>query len=235
MRILLTAPALAVTLAALAAPADAATRNFGVSGFDRIRVDGPFRVKLATGVAPFAVATANSASALDGLAIDVQGRTLVVRSNRKSWGGYPGESAGPVEISIGTHELSAAWLNGAGTLEIDKVRGLSFDLVVQGSGAARIGAVEIDQFKVAVSGTAAVGLNGKALKLTATVLGVSTLEATGLTIKDAVLSATGPATVRATVSETAKVTAQGPSSVELIGRPACTIKAAGSANVTGCR
>ena len=78
-------------------PADAATRNFGVSGFDRIRVDGPFRVKLATGVAPFATATANSAGALDGLAIDVQGRTLVVRSNRKSWGGYPGEAAGPTQ------------------------------------------------------------------------------------------------------------------------------------------
>ena len=235
MRMLLTAPAFVAALVTLAAPADAATRNFGVSGFDRIRVDGPFRVKLATGVAPFATATANSAGALDGLAIDVQGRTLIVRSNRKSWGGYPGEATGPVEISIGTHELTSAWLNGAGTLEIDKLRGLSFDLAVQGSGAARVGAVEVDQFKVAVSGTAAVSLNGKVLKLTANVLGVSTLEATGLTSKDAIVGAQGPATVRATVTETAKVNAQGPSSVELSGSPACTVTAAGSANITGCR
>ena len=231
MRIIFTA--LAITM--LAAPADAATRNFGVSGFDRIRVDGPFRVKLATGVAPFAIATGQSAGALDGLAIDVQGRTLVVRSNRKSWGGYPGEVIGPVEISIGTHDLTAAWLNGAGTLEIDKLRGLSFDLAVQGSGAARVDAVDIDQFKVTVSGTAAVSLSGKALKLTANVLGVATLVATGLTSKDATISAQGPATVRATVTETAKVNANGPSSVELSGSPACTVKAAGSANVTGCR
>jgi hypothetical protein len=223
------------TLALAAAPASAATRNFGVNGFDRIRVDGPFRVKLATGVAPFATATAASAPSLDGLVVEVQGRTLIVRTNRTSWGGYPGEARGPVEISIGTHELTAAWLNGAGTLTIDKLRGLSFDLAVQGSGAASVGAVEVDQFKVAVSGTAAVGLTGKALKLNATVLGVSTLQASAMTAKDAVIAAQGPATVRATITETAKVSAQGPSTVELAGNPACTIKAAGSANVTGCR
>jgi hypothetical protein len=234
MRIFITALSLAA-LAALAAPAGAATRKFGVSGFDRIRVDGPFRVRLATGVAPFAQATASSSGALEGVAIEVQGRTLIVRANRSSWGGYPGEAAGPVEVSIGTHELTAAWLNGSGTLEIDKLRGLSFDLSVQGSGAASVAAIEVDQFKTAVSGTAAVSLAGRALKLTATVHGVSTLQAIGLSIKDATFSLSGPTTVRATVTETAKISARGPSSVELSGSPACTIKAAGSANVTGCR
>ena len=231
MRMLLSA----LALASLAVPADGATRNFGVSGFDRIRVEGPYRVTLATGVAPFATATSSSAGALDGLAIDVQGRTLVIRNNRTSWGGYPGESAAPVDISIGTHELTAAWLNGSGTLAIDKLRGFSFDLAVQGSGAASVGAVEVDQFKVNVSGTAAVGLSGSAKKLTAAVLGVATLHAAALTSKDANFSVQGPATVRATVTETAKINAQGPSTVDLAGNPACTIKTAGSANVTGCR
>ena len=107
-------PALCLLILA-AAPADAATRNFGVNGFDRIRVDGAYKVRVTTGVAPFAIAS-GSAAALDGIAIDVQGRTLVVRSSRQSWGGYPGTSKGPVEISIGTHELSAAWINGSGTV-----------------------------------------------------------------------------------------------------------------------
>ena len=234
MRIIFSAMAL-VTLAGVAVPADAATRNFGINGFDRIRVDGPFRVKLTTGVAPFAKATSISASALDGLAIEVQGRTLIIRSSRQSWGGYPGESAGPVEITIGTHELTAAALNGSDTLEIDKLRGLSFELGVHGSGAARVGAVEVDQFKVAISGTAAASLAGTAKKLTAYVLGVSTLQATELSSKDATLTAAGPATLRATVTETAKISVQGPSTVELAGSPACTVRASGSANVTGCR
>jgi hypothetical protein len=227
-------PILAV-LAIAAAPADAATRNFGVSGFDRIRVDGPFKVRLITGVAPFATASGGSAAALDSVAIDVQGRTLVVHSNRSSWGGYPGDSKGPVEISIGTHELTAAWLNGAGSLAIDKVRGLSFDLSVQGAGSASIGSVAVDQLKVAISGTASATIAGTAPKVTMIVRGISALDASGLETKDAVIGAQGSATVRANVTNSVKIDTQGPATIELAGRPACTVKAAGSASVTGCR
>jgi hypothetical protein len=222
-------------LATAAAPAGAATRNFGVSGFDRVRVDGPFKVRLATGVAPFAMASGGSTVALDSVSIVVQGRTLVVRNNRSSWGGYPGEAKGPVEVSIGTHELTAAWLNGSGTLSIDKARGLSFDLSIEGTGSASIGSVAVDQLKVSIGGTASARLAGAAPKLTAVVRGISTLDASGLAVKDATIGAQGPATVRVNVTNSAKVDAQGAATVELAGRPACTVRAAGSANVNGCR
>lgn len=227
-------PAFALLACAAVAPADAATRNFGVSGFDRIRVDGPFKVRLATGVAPFAVAT-GSAAALDSVAVDVHGRTLVVRSNRSSWGGYPGAANGPVEISIGTHDLSAAWLNGSGSLAIDKARGLTFDLSVHGAGSMSIGSVAVDQLKISIAGTGTASLSGLAPSLTAIVRGISTLDATSLVSKDATIGAQGPSTVRATVTNTAKVDAQGAATVELTGRPACTVKAVGSASVSGCR
>jgi Putative auto-transporter adhesin, head GIN domain len=225
---------LALLALAATSPADAATRNFGVSGFDRVRVDGPFKVRLATGVAPFAVAT-GSAGALDGVALDVQGRTLVIRNARASWGGYPGEAKGPVEISIGTHELTAVWLNGSGSLAIDKASGLSFDLSVQGSGAASIAAVAVDQLKVSILGAAGVTLAGTAPRLTATVRGVAMLDASSLAVKDAAIAAEGPATVKATVTGTAKVDIRGAAAVAFAGEPACTVKAAGSATVTGCR
>ncbi len=228
-------PFAAVTALALAAPADAANRNFGVSGFDRIRVEGPFKVKLATGVAPFATASGGSPAALDSVTIDVQGRTLVVRSNRSSWSGYPGENKGPVEISIGTHDLNSATLNGSGSLAIDKAKGLSFDLAVQGAGSASIGSVAVDQLKVAISGTASATIAGTAPKLTAIVRGISALDASGLETKDAVIGAQGSATVRANVTNSVKIDTQGPATIELAGRPACTVKAAGSASVTGCR
>jgi hypothetical protein len=226
-------PALAILIVA-SAPADAATRNFGVSGFDRIRVDGPFKVQLTTGVAPFATAS-GSAAALDSVVIDVQGRTLVVRNSRTSWGGYPGDSKGPVEIRIGTHELNTAWVNGAGSLAIDMARGLSFDLSVQGAGSASIGAVAVDQLKVSLAGTGTARIAGTAPRMTAIVRGISTLDASGLTAKDATIGAQGPATVKATVTGTAKVDAMGASVVDLAGRPACTVKTIGSATVTGCR
>src|SRR5215208_2415235 len=107
-------------LVLLASPAGAATRNFGIEGFDRIRLDGPFKVRLTTGVAPFAKAT-GSAAAIDRVAIGRQGRTMIVHLNQSSWGGYPGEAPGPVEIALGTHELSAASVNGSGSLEINRI------------------------------------------------------------------------------------------------------------------
>ena len=216
-----------------AVPAAGADRNFGVSGFDRVRVDGPYKVKLVTGVAPFAIAS-GSPAALDSVALDVQGRTLIVRTSRSSWGGYPGESTGPVTISIGTHDLSAAWLNGAGSLAIDKVRGLSFDLSVEGSGAASIALAEVDQLKVSIAGTGSASIAGTAPKLTAMVRGVSSLDASALSVKDETIGAQGPATVKAMVTNSAKVDAQGPAVVDFAGSPACTTTAEGSATVSGC-
>ena len=221
-------------LACLPTPADAATRTFGVSGFDRIRIDGPFKVRLATGVAPFAVAN-GSGPGLDSVALDVEGRTLVVRNNRSSWGGFPGDAKGPVEISIGTHELNAAWVNGSGSLDIDRLRGLSFDLSVQGAGSASVGQATVDQLKIAIAGAGSVSIAGVAPKLTALVRGVSTLDAARLIASDAIIGAQGPATVRLTVTGSAKVDAQGAVVVDLAGRPACTVKATGSATINGCR
>lgn len=226
-------PILFLTLP-LAAPSAAAERNFGINGFDRIRVDGPYRVRVATGTPPFAKAS-GSAAAIDRVAIDVQGRTLIVHSSRSGWGGYPGADQGPVEIELGTYELSAAWLNGAGTLKIDRVKGLSFDLSVQGSGAAGIDRAEVDQLRVSLAGTGTAAVAGQAGKLTAVVRGISTLEGSGLTAKDATIGAEGPATVRAHVINEATINGSGVATVTLTGSPACTAKLSGSASVSGCR
>ena len=218
-----------------ATPALAADRNFGVSGFDRVRVDGDYKVNLTVGVAPFARAT-GSARALDPVDVVVEGRTLIVRANRSaSWGGYPGESAGPVEVEVGTHELTAAFVNGAGSLNINRVRGLKFEVSAQGAGSVTIDSVDVDQFQLGLAGAASARLAGKALKLTAIIRGSSILDGEALTVKDAVIGAQGPAIIKLTATETAKVDAIGVASVSLIGKPACTVTTKGSASVAGCR
>lgn len=226
--------ALVALLATWPFPAGAATRNFGVNGFDRVRVDGPYKVSLTTGVAPFATAS-GTAAALDGVAVDVQGRTLIVHASSRSWGGYPGRDPGPVEIRLGTHELSAAWLNGAGMLKIDRVEGLSFDVSVQGSGAIGIADADVDQLKVGVAGTGSAALAGRAGKMTALVRGISTLDAAQLVAKDATIGAEGPATVAAHVTNAVTVDGNGVGTVTLTGRPACTLRLKGSATVSGCK
>ena len=226
--------AFACAAVALSSPAAAANRSFTVTGFDRIRVDGPFSVRLTTGVAPFAKATGSSA-ALNAVSVEVQGRTLIVRKSPGSWGGYPGESRGPVEVAVGTHELSTAWVNGAGSLAIDKVKGRSFELSLQGPGSIGVEKLAVDQLKAGLSGSGSAVLGGSAAMVTAIVRGTSSLDASALTSKDATVGAEGVAVVKLTATNSAKVDAQGTATVDLSGRPACTIRALGSAVVSGCR
>ena len=218
---------------ALAAPAGAATRNFGVESFTKIRVEGPYRVTVSTGVPPFVRATGSPAG-LDRVAVEILGDTLIVRSDQ-SWGGYPGADPGPVEVNVGTHDLSSVRINGAGSVAIDQAKGLSFVLSLQGSGAGEIGDVTVDQLTVNLDGSASAKVTGHAGKLTTQVRGVSSLDAAALTTPSELISADGTATVDATVTDTAKIDAWGPTTIRLAGRPSCTVKTRGSASVSGCR
>ncbi len=216
------------------APAAAATRNFGITSFTKVRVDGPFAVVLKTGIAPFARAS-GSPAALDQVAIEVRGDTLVIHRDLDSWGGYPGKDPGPVAISLGTHDLSDAWINGSGSLSIDRVTGLAFGLSLQGSGSAEIDEADVDQMNASIAGTASAMLRGRAAKLTAVVRGISSLDAAGLTAKDAVIGADGATKITAEISDEATIDATGPATMQLAGNPACTLRVSGSASVTGCR
>ncbi len=226
--------AAACALLSLATAASAADRNYTVTGFDRVRIDGPYRVRMTTGVAPFAKAS-GSQSALDGVSVEVQGRTLIVHNNPRSWGGYPGESPGPVEISVGTHDLSAVWVNGAGALAIDKARGQSLDLSVQGPGSISLGRAEVDRLRINMTGSGSAVVGGNAADASLFLRGSSSLDGSGLTVKDAKIGATGSSVVAVIATGTAKVDTLGTATVELGGNPACTVNASGSAVVRGCR
>lgn len=226
--------ALAAFALVLGGSADAAVRNFTVTGFDRIRIDGPFRVELTTGVAPFASAS-GSAAALDAVSLEVQGRTLIVRRNASVWSSNPGRPVGPVAISVGTHELTAALVNGSGGVAIDRVKGQAFELAVSGSGGAEVGKMTVDRLRVSVSGSASVILGGTAGTATFSVRGPSAVDAAALTAKNATIAAEGSSTLKLTATDTAKVDGKGLATIELAGRPACTIRPTSSAEVSGCR
>lgn len=225
-------PLAALLLAA--APPSGAERNYSVTTYNRIRVEGPYAVRLVTGRAPF-VKAIGSAQGLDGVSAEVSGRTLIIRPNRSAWGGYPGQQRGPVEFSVGTHDLTHAVLTGSGALAIDRVKGFAFDLVIQGAGTASIGEVAVDRLTTGIAGAGSARLGGKTLKFSALVRGTSALDASGLEARDAVIGADGPATVQASATGTATVTARGLATVTLAGSPACKVVAEGSATVSGCR
>jgi hypothetical protein len=217
----------------IAAPAQAATRNFAITGFTKIRVEGPYRVTVQTNVPPFAKAS-GSPGAVDRVAVEMRGDTLVVRGSQ-SWGGNSGGNVGPVDIAIGTHDLTNAAIFGSGTLAIDRVTGLSFALSVLGSAVAEIGRAAADQLNVSVDGSGGIRLAGSAKKLTALARGISTIDARSLTTPHAALSADGTTTVDANVTQTATINGWGTATVRLTGNPSCIVKANGSASVSGCK
>ncbi|MEO7505133.1 MAG: DUF2807 domain-containing protein [Sphingomicrobium sp.] len=216
-----------------AAPASAATRNYSVTTFDRVRVEGPFAVTLTTNVAPFARATGSN-QAIDAISLRVEGTTLIVQANRSAWTGNAAP-AGPATIAVGTHDLAYASASGAGSIAIDKVRGLMFAMTLSGTAQGSVAQADVDQFKLTLAGTGTAKLAGKAPMMTAIVRGAGALDASALKVKDLTLTAVGPASVQVTVSNSAKITAGGTATVTVAGNPACTVKAMGSASVSGCR
>ena len=219
---------------AAASPLAAAQRNYSVTDFTRVRVEGPFAVTLATNVAPFARAT-GSQRALDRVWVRVEGRTLVIRTDRSAWGGDPKADDGPVTIAVGTHDLEQASLSGPGSLVIDKVRGLDFALTSFGSGAVSIGQGASDRLRIIAQGSGSTRVAGTVKQLVAGLSGPGLIDASALTAKDATLSASGPASLRATVTNAVKLSATGTATIAIDGGPACERKVSGSAVVTGCR
>ena len=225
--------AFGLSAASLPAAGAAADRNYTVTSFDRIRVDGPYRVQLTTGVSPFARAKGSSA-AIDGIEVAVEGRTLIVRKSQSGWGGYPAKDKGPVTISLGTHELTRVWLNGSGSLDVSAVRGQSFDLSLVGSGAVSVGKLDVDRLNASVMGSGSARLAGKAAKATTMASGTGSFDAAALTVKDATVTAEGSAVLTLAATNSAKIAALGTATVEMSGGGACTVRSSGSAVINGC-
>lgn len=227
-------PFAAMALLLAAVPASAETRTFGISGFTKVRVKAPVRVHLVTGVAPFARGTGSSA-ALQNISVRVENNVLTIGTSQSSWGGYPGKNAGPVEIFVGTHELNSAFVVGAGSLDIDKVKGFDFLLTVQGAGGAKIDEVEVDRLTLGVAGTGMIAASGRAKTLDAAIRGSSALEAGNLTVKDMKLAVDGGGSAAATVTNSATVTGAGSGQIALAGNPSCQLKLTGTGTISGCK
>lgn len=220
--------------AAFALPASAAERNFMVTDFTTIRIDGPYSVKLTTGAPPSAKATGSS-TALDKPSVEVEGQTLVIRKSQSGWGGFPGDNPGPVTIAVGTHDLKAIWLNGSGGLKVNSVKGPSLDISLVGAGSVTVDKLTVDTLGAGLSGSGSVVLSGTANEARVTGSGTSSLDAHALTVKNATIGASGAAVVKLAATNTVKVNGEGAVTVDLSGKPSCILNLEGPGSVTGCK
>lgn len=216
----------AFTLLLFALPADAAVRHYSIGSFERIRVEGPFDVRLTVGTSPGASAEGDG-GVTDDIDIRVEGTTLIVGQGVNGWGEQPrAGTSGAAVIRVSTGLIRSAVVIGGGRLIIDgPVRGQRVDLALTGSGTLGVSGVDTDQLYASLTGSGAVTLSGRSARVRLNTNGPGTIEATALTAEDLTLYLDGSGETRATARRTANITTTGIGAATVYGQPACTVKA----------
>ena len=145
--------------AAGALPAAAADRVFPIADFDRVIVEGPYRVHLVVGRPTRAVAS-GTRDGLDRVSLAVQGQTLRIRGARGTWTGTPGADPGPVTIALTTRMLRSARTIGPARLEIEGAAGLNVEFAVEGGGTIRATRVAVENLALGLLGSGALDIAG---------------------------------------------------------------------------
>ncbi len=212
-----------LALAMLAVPAGAADRTYVLTNFDRVRVDGPFEVRLTVGGVMTARGSAQGDDRMLGtIDISVQGTTLTVRRNNNGWGeqGRP-EGPAPV-IDLAVPVLRSAMVVGGGRLSIGgRVRAQRLDLQVTGTGVIDARDTDADELNATLIGGGNVAVAGVARRARLMTNGAGSLDATALVANDLAVRLDGPGETRATARYTADLTSTGLGRITVSGGAKC--------------
>ncbi|OYY73153.1 head GIN domain-containing protein [Sphingomonas sp. 28-63-12] len=207
-------------------PAQAADRTYSIGSFDRIRIEGPYEVKLTTGKAPGGRASGDD-HALDALVITVEGQTMIVRARVLAVGESPAPPKIPLVITLTTPDLRAANVNGGGRLVIAPMVNQRIDLSVNGAGGLSVQGIDADQLNVTVIGAGTMTLAGRVGRARYQLSGPGTIEATALIAKDLIGRSEGNGEVHVAARYTADVSSTGLGAITVAGKPACRVQSSG--------
>lgn len=221
---------LTLTLLVTLAPAHAAERSYFIGDFDRIRIEGPFDVRLATRGTPAARVT----GATDGLDLHVDARVLTIRRGARDADATAKPGApDPATIFVRTTDLHGAAVVGGGKLVIaGPLRGARVDLQVSGSGSIAAPELAADQVSATLLGTGAMTLGGRTARLRVLSTGAGSVDAGALLADEALLRLDGSGATSANARYTADIVSTGLGAVTVAGSPKCKVKAAVGAPVT---
>jgi hypothetical protein len=226
-------PSLLVTLALFAAGLDsahAATHSYSITSFDKLRVDGPFDVRVHVGGAPGARAIGPQ-TAIDRLSIEQHDDTLVIKPLPGGWGGWPGANQAKMIVEVSAPSLAALGLSGSGDIDVDRIRGDTLRLTLSGSGNLSVGMLEVTELAAVMTGSGDLTLAGRARKASATLTGSGNVDAGALATDDAIVNLVGSGDLAIGAQHTAKVGLSGSGNVTIAGSANCAITRSGSGDV----
>lgn len=206
-------------------------KTYLVSGFERVRIDGPYDVEIVRG--PNAARAEGDAKALDRLDVHVDGATLVVGAGTRGWELRAGEKLALPHITLSTPVLRGVTVNGGATVRIAEMRSPRAELAINGPGAITVSGFDADELSASMIGAGSMTIAGTARRVRIRSNGAGSFDGTGFTANDAVLVSESLGTMRLGVRYTAQVMALGGGLVHLDGAPECTISGNGPVECAG--
>ncbi|WP_197054331.1 GIN domain-containing protein [Sphingomonas sp. 37zxx] len=206
--------------------AQAEERRIMVTGYDSVRVEGPFDVEIRTGSATKAIVSGD-ARAIEGVNVRVEDRVLVIGASLNGWGGWPDARSQPLRITATAPAIRSAALLGNGRLAIDRMTGQQVAIDLSGSGTLSVGTVTADEFRATLTGAASLDIRGAVARARFTSNGANPIDASGLAVRDLTVVSQSPAESSFSASETANVNAAGLGQVTVTGTAACIITGLG--------
>jgi len=212
-------------------PASAAERRFGLSSFEAIEVMADVDVEVTTRAPVSAVATGPQ-DALDRLVLETRSGRLVISSKKFSDDENRPTKPGAVTIRINAANLQSATLVGAGSLQVDQLKGTRVAVGLRGPGRIGVGRITTDRLAVAMIGNGTMTLAGTAKQGQMTLSGANMVDAGKLAIDELTSDSEGAGDHIFNAVKSAALTTRGIGKTVVLGRPVCTVRNTGSGSVT---
>jgi hypothetical protein len=223
----------AIAAAALlaAGPAWGAEKRYGLTSFETIDVSADVTVEVVTRAPVSAVATGPQ-DALDRLSIEARDGKLVIGERQFAGDEKRRGPRGPVIVRVNAANLRAATLSGAGSLQIDKLKGQRATVGLRGPGRLIVGQISTDRLQVAMIGNGTMTLGGAAKNAQMTLSGAGAVDARTLSVDELISDSEGAGDHVLRAVKSAAVTARGIGKTVVLGKPVCTVRNIGSGSVT---
>lgn len=221
---------LGLSLVATALPAQAATRAFPVPGFVKLRVEGPYTVRVRTG-GRVSVNASGPQNAIDRLVVEPRGTTLVVTSERGSNWNPLRWTGGKVVVDITVPMLEAVELAGPGDLTIDRIRTTAFSAALSGPGDLTVGRLDTSRLTASLSGPGDLTIAGRTGRADASLTGPGDIRAAGLAVDLLSANLMGPGTISVGPTRVARANLTGPGDIRIAGKPSCTVRKTGPGSI----
>ncbi|SFP86945.1 GIN domain-containing protein [Sphingomonas rubra] len=230
--------ALLLPLLFAGAAAPAAERTVGTGSFQRLRVEGPFDVRVAAG-SP-AARLSGPRDAIEAVDLRNEGGTMIVRAGTGAWGerrDARGGSDGPVVVTLSTPVLAAASSAGGATIAVAAMRGDRIDLLVSGAGTMKVDAATAGDLNATVVGAGTIAVAGRTARARLVATGPGAIDAGALDAGDATIRLDGVGAIRARVRYTAQAANAGLGTIDVAGPATCVVRgpAAGPIRCQGPR